>query len=1033
MESNINYTLEEYYRKFIDLQDKLKKSEEQRFVLEKKFNDMLEVAKEEEQVHYKKLRSQYKRFLEEDRKRQERNEQIVRNLERIETRISMLSAKTERIDVLRKQYQHYLQRIAYQDMARRIDIKPFGTKRSKSFVKDEKSSLYHPEKSTQTFDIHKPLFDHTVNEKPVHRNHSNEEKIEILDKYLQSLSTEKSVDILNQPKTLKEPLLFDKYDWNKQSDYSSGYSNQAAAIAENIMDSIYSRHYYKNDQILENKKKSENTYPEIYPSSDGRFPGNLYQDYTKTLLVNDNSKVNDPEYTNGQLRNIVHSKKHDDGTSKIQNSSDISFKLVDSPCGLFENNSYKNYNREGYSEECQNNNKISIDNIKQENFSNAPVPQARINNPSNTQEIATVSTGNINQSPRVESKKYSQPSVQHNASTVKASDKEKTTLDSEKRHDFKYENHNQEQQYGNKAQFNNTISKSDIEVSNYKQNEQDLLQSDVQQNRYNATDLEVHQQAMVGQNQHNIHYHNNNHQHEDKNEALLNKNITKSDHIRSPQYNHIEEHIPVQAVERLNLTEDNKAGQNIQVRIPNNHQIEIVDKETPLHNEKHQTIDKKEISEYDFNNQKNQYDRGDKSEIVQSTAKENILQYNQHDPIQYQSDVLNEQLSQYDPGTQPVQQKHDGYTTDHSQISHIKSGQSVTYDHYYDEGQAVESQMYDQNGQSAQCVQNERIIPHDPHRQSVQYDQSQQPIPLNPNIQTNEYDQSKELIGQNDQQFSYNHGSQEIDQDVQPHRYDQSRQSFSYNNKGETVQYDQSGQAVHYDQTLQYRQENQNVEYDQTGHQIQYNENGHGIQYDHAPQYNQNTQQYDENGQPIAFQDQYQYMQSQVFYNQHGQIVEPQYDENGHMIPQYDENNQLIMIYDQNGQPINHYDQTQQQYYDYANQNLTQYGGDQYDQYQGENQNQYVENVQQGYVDGQTVNVTQPDDNKTDEIESKSINHEEQESKQLEERSDHNADETDETVEAKSNKVMEMLDTDTESSSKQNVSKVSNESDFDFS
>uniref|UniRef100_A0AAR5Q4A9 Uncharacterized protein n=1 Tax=Dendroctonus ponderosae TaxID=77166 RepID=A0AAR5Q4A9_DENPD len=61
-----------------------------------------------ERAHYRKLRAQYKRFLEEDRKRQDRNERIMRHLGRIETRIATLSAKTERINLLRRQYQHLL-------------------------------------------------------------------------------------------------------------------------------------------------------------------------------------------------------------------------------------------------------------------------------------------------------------------------------------------------------------------------------------------------------------------------------------------------------------------------------------------------------------------------------------------------------------------------------------------------------------------------------------------------------------------------------------------------------------------------------------------------------------------------------------------------------------------------------------------------------------------------------------------------------------------------------------------------------------
>ncbi|KAH1018198.1 involucrin-like [Dendroctonus ponderosae] len=108
MEHRFPSKLDEYYEKFLDLQEKLKRSEEQRFLLETQFNETVQMAKEEERAHYRKLRAQYKRFLEEDRKRQDRNERIMRHLGRIETRIATLSAKTERINLLRRQYQHLL-------------------------------------------------------------------------------------------------------------------------------------------------------------------------------------------------------------------------------------------------------------------------------------------------------------------------------------------------------------------------------------------------------------------------------------------------------------------------------------------------------------------------------------------------------------------------------------------------------------------------------------------------------------------------------------------------------------------------------------------------------------------------------------------------------------------------------------------------------------------------------------------------------------------------------------------------------------
>lgn len=60
------------------------------------------------QQHYRKLREQYKKFVDEDRRRQERNEVILNALERIEGRSAILAAKSERLNFLRRQYQNFV-------------------------------------------------------------------------------------------------------------------------------------------------------------------------------------------------------------------------------------------------------------------------------------------------------------------------------------------------------------------------------------------------------------------------------------------------------------------------------------------------------------------------------------------------------------------------------------------------------------------------------------------------------------------------------------------------------------------------------------------------------------------------------------------------------------------------------------------------------------------------------------------------------------------------------------------------------------
>ncbi|XP_066261799.1 involucrin [Euwallacea similis] len=208
MEFQFSSKLEEYYQKFVDLQEKLRKSEEQRFQLEIKFNQMVQIGKEEEQEHYRRLRTQYKRFLDEDKKRQDRNERILRHLERIETRISMLSAKTQRIDILRKQYRDFLMRI---------------TKPKLMVIGKKKPSVIKENLSSPPYLLDEEQF---LNERHI----SNQEQMEILDKYLKNISSQKCRDLQKG---------------KEKSRFEVGAANRASAVADDIMNSIYVRHYNK--------------------------------------------------------------------------------------------------------------------------------------------------------------------------------------------------------------------------------------------------------------------------------------------------------------------------------------------------------------------------------------------------------------------------------------------------------------------------------------------------------------------------------------------------------------------------------------------------------------------------------------------------------------------------------------------------------------------------------------------------------------------------------------------------------------------
>ncbi|GLV42220.1 hypothetical protein CBL_03807 [Carabus blaptoides fortunei] len=95
----------------LELQEKLRRSEEERIKLEEKFNETMRYTRDAEHERLRVLRHKYHRFLEENRVRQDRNENILRALDRIESRAKTFAAKTDRFKALRKQYDTYIRRI----------------------------------------------------------------------------------------------------------------------------------------------------------------------------------------------------------------------------------------------------------------------------------------------------------------------------------------------------------------------------------------------------------------------------------------------------------------------------------------------------------------------------------------------------------------------------------------------------------------------------------------------------------------------------------------------------------------------------------------------------------------------------------------------------------------------------------------------------------------------------------------------------------------------------------------------------------
>ncbi|XP_059610829.1 uncharacterized protein LOC132257809 [Phlebotomus argentipes] len=83
-------------------------SEMERQELECRFQNLMRSSNECEKSSLKVLRAEYKKFMDEDRQRAERNENLLQTLDRIDFQAAALAAKTERLKLLKTQYKTLL-------------------------------------------------------------------------------------------------------------------------------------------------------------------------------------------------------------------------------------------------------------------------------------------------------------------------------------------------------------------------------------------------------------------------------------------------------------------------------------------------------------------------------------------------------------------------------------------------------------------------------------------------------------------------------------------------------------------------------------------------------------------------------------------------------------------------------------------------------------------------------------------------------------------------------------------------------------
>ncbi|XP_011185656.2 myb-like protein AA [Zeugodacus cucurbitae] len=100
------------YKLQVDLlQEKLKQSEDNRQQLQKELQQILQRRSEHDKSVRTKIRQKYQSFLDEQERRNERNKMLMQMIERIDQQTTALSARSERLKMMKLQYERYFAKL----------------------------------------------------------------------------------------------------------------------------------------------------------------------------------------------------------------------------------------------------------------------------------------------------------------------------------------------------------------------------------------------------------------------------------------------------------------------------------------------------------------------------------------------------------------------------------------------------------------------------------------------------------------------------------------------------------------------------------------------------------------------------------------------------------------------------------------------------------------------------------------------------------------------------------------------------------
>nr|KAG5691632.1 hypothetical protein BaRGS_023803 [Batillaria attramentaria] len=138
----------EFYQRQKDLQDKVTKSEQERLQLEKQLGLLMRSDQNSAQMRAAKLHTYWKKICADEKRAQQRNAMLVREFERIDSHLNSMAARTERLNLLKKQYADYVAR-TYPQWTQMVEQKMRGeTEQVPASQAREMKALWTQEKMT---------------------------------------------------------------------------------------------------------------------------------------------------------------------------------------------------------------------------------------------------------------------------------------------------------------------------------------------------------------------------------------------------------------------------------------------------------------------------------------------------------------------------------------------------------------------------------------------------------------------------------------------------------------------------------------------------------------------------------------------------------------------------------------------------------------------------------------------------------------------------------------------------------------------